>query len=650
MAFRKRILLALLFCFCSYFSKAQYVTIPDPNFVSWLKSNGYLSCFVGNQLDTTCNAVINAKSIWCFGSNISDLTGIIYFDSLDTLLCNNNLLTVLPELPDSISALNCSNNQLTTIISLPDTLKYLRINSNPNLKCLPSILRIDNFEWALTGIICLPNVISVGAASPSIINIPLCDPVNFNNCQVYWNIKGNVFSDLNSNCISEIVELKKPRIKINLFQNGALLQQTFSRSLGQYSFGTDTGFYNCSPEIFALPYTADCPLTFSHSAYVTLISPFHDNKDFSIVCKSGFDVGILSLKNDRVFFPDAEVNISVFAGDISTLYGLNCASGVSGSVMVVIQGPASYSGSVTGALTPLVNGDTILFTVNDFGIVDMLDDFRFKVKVDTSALVGQQLCFHIITLPLILDNNVTNNYYTHCFSIVSSHDPNEKEVSPTDVIDTSQYSLTYTINFQNTGNFPAQHVRIFDTLDVNIDESTFQLLAYSHEPQMQIIGKRVRFNFPNINLPDSVNNEPMSHGFVQYRVRRKENLPIGTQIHNTAYIYFDFNPPVQTNTTINEIAVTSGVGVGENHNPILFSIFPNPLASGQMLNIYFNSSEKRNAVLSVLDLSGRKFHSQPIIASQQSQQIALPKLSPGVYIVVLNDGKQQAQQKIILLK
>jgi hypothetical protein len=650
MAFRKRILLAVLMCFFSHFSKAQYITIPDPNFVSWLKSNGYLSCFIGNQLDTTCNAVLTAKSIRCYGANISDLTGIIYFDSLDSLLCYNNVLTVLPKLSDSISVINCSNNQLTTIVSLPDTLKYLRINSNPNLKCLPSVLRIDNFEWALTGINCLPNVISIGTAIPSINNIPICDPININNCQVYWNITGKVFSDLNSNCIPEITELKKPGIKINLFQNAALLQQTFSRSMGQYSFDTDTGFYNCSAEIFALPYTTDCPLTFSHSAYVTPVNPFHDNKDFSIVCKPGFDVGVLSLRNDRVFFPDVEVNVSVIAGDISTLYGLNCASGVSGTVMVVIQGPASYSGSITGALTPLVNGDTLLFTVNDFGVVDMLEDFRFKVKVDTSAQVGQQLCFHMIVLPLSLDNNVTNNYYTHCFSIVNSHDPNDKVVSPTNEIDTSQYNLTYTINFQNTGNAPAQHVRILDTLDTNIDESTFQLLSYSHEPQVQIIGKNVKFIFQGINLPDSISNEPASHGFVQYRVKRMNNLPIGTQIRNTAYIYFDFNPPIQTNTTINEIALTSGVGLGENQNPILFSIFPNPLTSGQLLNIYFNSSEMKKAEFSVYDLSGRKLFTQFVNASEQSQQLNLPSLSPGIYLVIVNEGNYITQQKLVVMK
>ncbi|MBK7966792.1 MAG: T9SS type A sorting domain-containing protein [Bacteroidetes bacterium] len=297
-----------------------------------------------------------------------------------------------------------------------------------------------------------------------------------------------------------------------------------------------------------------------------------------------------------------------------------------------------------------MNGDTLLYSIPDFGAVNFYNDFRFLVQTDTLAQLNDQVCFNVLVTPVAGDNNPANNYYSHCFTVVNSYDPNDKQVSPTGLTDTSLYDLTYTIRFQNTGNAPAQHVYVLDTLDQNIDESTFQLLAYSHEPQIQIIGKRVRFNFPNINLPDSVNNEPMSHGYVQYRVRRNESLPIGTQIQNTAYIYFDFNPPVQTNTTLNEIGVTSGVGIGEYQNPILFSIFPNPIASGHMLNIYFNSSEKKKAELSVYDLSGRKLFAQYVNASEQSQTVSLPSISPGVYLVELNDGKYQAQQKLVVLK
>ena len=113
------------------------------------------------------------------------------------------------------------------------------------------------------------------------------------------------------------------------------------------------------------------------------------------------------------------------------------------------------------------------------------------------------VCFDVSVTPLAGDNNTANNNYSQCFTVTNSFDPNEKEVSPSGSIDTSQHELTYTIYFQNTGYDTAQFIYIKDTLDNAIDESSIQLLAYSHEPMVQVMGKLIRFNFPNINLPDS---------------------------------------------------------------------------------------------------------------------------------------------------
>ena len=63
----------------------------------------------------------------------------------------------------------------------------------------------------------------------------------------------------------------------------------------------------------------------------------------------------------------------------------------------------------------------------------------------------------------------------------------------------------------------------------------------------------VKFNFPHINLPDSNSNEAASHGYVQYKIRAKDSLAIGSTIENTANIFFDFNPPIITNTTNNTV-------------------------------------------------------------------------------------------------
>jgi hypothetical protein len=60
-------------------------------------------------------------------------------------------------------------------------------------------------------------------------------------------------------------------------------------------------------------------------------------------------------------------------------------------------------------------------------------------------------------------------------------------------------------------------------------------------------------------LPDSHINEPASHGWLMYRIKLKDNLALGTQITNTASIYFDYNAPVVTNTTLNTFDLVASV-------------------------------------------------------------------------------------------
>ncbi|MBL0050410.1 MAG: hypothetical protein IPP29_02230 [Bacteroidetes bacterium] len=126
----RNLFLAAILCCTSQNLKAQYVTIPDPNFVAWLNANGYSSCMNGNMMDTTCGAVLNATSVDCSTIGISDLSGIQYFDNLDTLLCWNNLLSNLPPLPNSLTVLHCYVNQIDSLPSLPISLIDLTCSSN----------------------------------------------------------------------------------------------------------------------------------------------------------------------------------------------------------------------------------------------------------------------------------------------------------------------------------------------------------------------------------------------------------------------------------------------------------------------------------------------------------------------------------------
>ncbi|MEO0404598.1 MAG: VCBS repeat-containing protein, partial [Bacteroidota bacterium] len=139
--------------------------------------------------------------------------------------------------------------------------------------------------------------------------------------------------------------------------------------------------------------------------------------------------------------------------------------------------------------------------------------------------------------------------------ILCAYDPNDKQAFPLGYTDDhlllQETEQEFLVRFQNTGNAPAQDVRIQDTLDINFDIESFRLMANSHsamttiDPETRLID----FFFEDIQLPDSTNNEPESHGLVSYKVTPLPDLPVGTVLENTAYIYFDNNEPIITNTT-----------------------------------------------------------------------------------------------------
>jgi len=111
---------------CQNFTATTYV--PDDNFENYLethKSNGY-SVSLGdpesmgngiagdNQVFTT--RIENVTQLHIVSKNISDLTGIEDFASLDFLLCNHNQLTSLDVSSNTLlTELICYNNQLTNL-------------------------------------------------------------------------------------------------------------------------------------------------------------------------------------------------------------------------------------------------------------------------------------------------------------------------------------------------------------------------------------------------------------------------------------------------------------------------------------------------------------------------------------------------------
>jgi uncharacterized repeat protein (TIGR01451 family) len=594
-----KFIIAVIFIVCaSNYVQAQMVYMPDTNFQNALSNFGLGSCIIGDSIDSSCPAVLSTQWLDLGGANIYDLQGIQAFINLQVLNCDgdsltslpdlpgslltlslyNGQLTSLPVLPPSLTYLDCSYNHLTTIPELPDSLNQFNCNNNPNLSCLPQLKRIVNFNFSGTSVTCLPNYGQVTNSIPPLNSLPLCGLFNSNGCTSFSDISGKTYFDSNTNCSFDSSDYAQQNMHIMLYRNGSMIQQTYTGGEALYSFDLhdSSGVFVVQLDTTSSSFSVLCPSSIQYNDTVTATDSVFYHNDFALKCRSGFDIGALSILGFP-FRPAHYTAVHIQAGDIANFYGVHCATGISGTVTVSFTGSVNYVSPAAGALTPdNVSGNTITYTIPDFGTVDFFHSFNIIVQTDTLAAIGSQVCFTVGVSLLAGDNDSTNNILTHCFTIVGSIDPNEKEVDPINTIDlTGNKWLTYTINFQNTGTAAAEHIYIDDTLNTNLDLSTFQLLAYSHQPLVQILeGGIARFNFPNINLPDSNANEPASHGYVQYKIKLKDNSTVGTQINNTGYIYFDFNSPVVTNTTVNTVA--NSVGITSINNDLQISVFPNP--------------------------------------------------------------------------
>lgn len=201
---------------------------------------------------------------------------------------------------------------------------------------------------------------------------------------------------------------------------------------------------------------------------------------------------------------------------------------------------------------------------------------------------------------------------TFCDRIITSFDPNDKSAVPEgagkDHVIQREDRIHYTIRFQNTGNDTAFRVLVIDTLSPNLDLASLLLENASH-PYTFINEHNgiLKFDFKPIYLVDSTKDEKNSHGFIKYSIKPLSKINYGSFIENRAAIYFDFNPPVLTNSVIHSIARPFVTAILDPHHiaPIPCKIYPNPFQNKFTIEI---PSITDGFYFELHDLSGLKVY------------------------------------------
>ena len=228
--------------------------------------------------------------------------------------------------------------------------------------------------------------------------------------------------------------------------------------------------------------------------------------------------------------------------------------------------------------------------------------------------------------------------------IIGSYDPNDKQNRTGEdafggAIYEQDTTMRYQIRFQNTGTDTAFTVVIRDTLDVNLDVTTIRAGLSSHDYELEFEGSDVLvFRFENILLPDSTTNLEGSNGFVNFTIDRRGDLPLGTNIANTAAIYFDFNEPVITNTVVNVLSEPVA-----NREPLLpelaVQLFPNPTSDRVQLS--FEVEAAGTYELDLLGLDGRlvrRIFTGQLIPGTFRETLSLGDLPTGEYFLQIRSA------------
>lgn len=236
--------------------------------------------------------------------------------------------------------------------------------------------------------------------------------------------------------------------------------------------------------------------------------------------------------------------------------------------------------------------------------------------------------------------------------VLCSFDPNDKQVTPPGILSQNYTlmsdTLDYLIRFQNTGNDTAFKVVILDTLDSDLNLSTFEITGSSHSMQTQIYANgSVRFEFDNILLPDSNVNEPGSHGYIKYRIRAKSGLPNETVVTNTAHIFFDFNPAVITNSTLNTLVYVLPVGIEETENSLNAVLYPNPFSTTATLR--FDNPGALTYSFFITDITGRQVQNIRQVKNN-SLTIDASELSKGFYFYHLRNQNGNGHTGSFIIK
>lgn len=384
-------------------------------------------------------------------------------------------------------------------------------------------------------------IILAGSASDGVKSNVALARYEQNALFLYNTLKGSVYFDANKNAVKDNGEKFFLNASVSIIKDG--IDTVYKQALdGRFDAETDTGTYNTRVNL-SLPYYTVVPSAFntSHATYFN-----NDSISFALQPISGkkdLRISIIPLNSAR---PGFKLLYKIL------YYNPGTDTIPSGTIQLINSSKIIFNSALPSAAS--VIGDTLLWNFTNLNPMDTASIIvRLTVEAPPVVNSGDSVAATAIINPITDDLTQSDNIFHLVQRATNSFDPNDKSENHGGNLTMSQVQdgeyMEYIIRFQNTGTDTALNVFIKDTLSTNVDWSTIQMITASHDCQLTIQNdNQCTWEFEQINLADSTINEPLSHGYIVYRVKVKNTLAAGDDVKNTASIYFDYNFPVQTNT------------------------------------------------------------------------------------------------------
>lgn len=657
-------LFKFLFLFFSITASGQIVDIPDQQFkTALLNSQEVIDTNSDNEIQVSeaeaftgtihawerevqsligIEAFINVKNIWVWNNNITDVDlsqniALEYLhisgNNLTNIDLNNNInLEKLLIEGNNLEELDLSNNPVfeRLIAGGNDNLEYINLkNGNSHRLFNSPASNFNDLPGLLT--VCIDDINNTSLTER--IEEEVGHEVFFTEYCSFSpalsnQISGSVKYDINNDgCTNTSINLNNLIVSST---DGTNSFGTVSQTDGSYLIYTGEGEYTTTLNTSTLP----SYFTVNLNAQVSSFTGFGntDTKDFCV--SSNQTVNDLNIN----ISPSSEARPGFDASYVIT-YNNTGTTELSGDITISFdEQKLTFIDATTTINSQTSNSLTFNYSnLNPFETRSI--NLNFNVIPPPTVNIDDVLEFSATINPISNDNTPDDNVYNLEQIVIGSFDPNDITCIEGEqvLIDRVDEYLHYIIRFQNTGTASAINVVVKNILSNDLDWDTFTLQSLSHTNRVSIIdGNEVEFIFENINLPDSTNDEPNSHGYITYKIKPKEDIAVGDIINNNASIFFDFNLPIVTNTASTEIVSSLNVS---DVNFLNFNIYPIP-AKGY---IKIKSATDIKTVTIYNNLG------QKVLEKSNQKNIDVSSLSQGIYFLKAeNDMGQKGVRKIIL--